>query len=64
MPLTGQDHMIATMGAAIGGKTTTHTLESNHSPFLSQPDAMSKILVGIGANPGQTRRAGAADSDA
>jgi len=48
IPLTGQDHMIATVDAAMGGKTTIHTLESSHSPFLSQPVALSKILIGIG----------------
>ena len=47
IPLTGQDHMIATVDRAIGGKTTTHTLESSHSPFLSQPSALSKILIDI-----------------
>jgi pimeloyl-ACP methyl ester carboxylesterase len=48
IPLPGQDHMIATVDAAIGGKTTTHTMESSHSPFLSQPLNLSKILMGIG----------------
>jgi len=48
IPVTGQDHMIATVDGAIGGKTTTHTLESSHSPFLSQPAALSKILIDIG----------------
>jgi pimeloyl-ACP methyl ester carboxylesterase len=47
IPLTGQDHMIATVDGAVGGKTITHTLESSHSPFLSQPAALSKILVDI-----------------
>ena len=47
IPLTGQDHMIEAVDAALGGKTTTHTLESSHSPFLSQPAALSKILVDI-----------------
>jgi pimeloyl-ACP methyl ester carboxylesterase len=47
IPLTGQDHMIATVDGAIGGKTTTHTLESSHSPFLSQPAKLSKILIDI-----------------
>jgi pimeloyl-ACP methyl ester carboxylesterase len=47
VPLAGQDHMIATVDRAIGGKTTIHTLESSHSPFLSQPHALSKILIGI-----------------
>jgi pimeloyl-ACP methyl ester carboxylesterase len=49
IPLTGQDYMIATVDSALGGKTTTHTLESSHSPFLSQPTALSKILVDIAA---------------
>ena len=48
IPLTGQNHMIATVDAAIGGKTTTHTLESSHSPFLSQPATLSRILIDIG----------------
>ncbi len=48
IPLTGQDHMIATVDGAVGGKTATHTVESSHSPFLSQPAALSKILIGIG----------------
>ena len=42
VPVTGQDHMIATVDGAIGGKTTTHTLDSSHSPFLSRPAALSK----------------------
>ena len=48
IPLTGQDHMIATIDAALGSKTTIHTLESSHSPFLSQPAALSNVLIGIG----------------
>jgi pimeloyl-ACP methyl ester carboxylesterase len=48
IPLTGQNHMIATVDAAIGSKTTTHTLESSHSPFLSQPANLAKILIDIG----------------
>ncbi|HEV7775245.1 MAG TPA: alpha/beta hydrolase [Luteibacter sp.] len=47
IPVTGQDHMIATVDAAIGSETTTHTLESSHSPFLSQPAALSRILIDI-----------------
>jgi pimeloyl-ACP methyl ester carboxylesterase len=49
VPLTGQDHMIATIDNAIGGKTITHTLESSHSPFLSQPANLSAILIDIAA---------------
>ncbi|MBB6485872.1 alpha/beta fold hydrolase [Rhizobium lusitanum] len=48
VPLSGQDHMIATVDSALGGKTTTHTLDSSHSPFLSQPANLSKILIDIG----------------
>ncbi len=51
IPLAGQDHMIATVDGAIGGKTSTHTLESSHSPFLSQPAALAKILLDIGLDP-------------
>jgi hypothetical protein len=47
VPLAGQDHMIAAVDGTIGGKTITHTLESSHSPFLSQPSALAKILVDI-----------------
>jgi pimeloyl-ACP methyl ester carboxylesterase len=47
VPLTGQDHMIATVDGAIGSETTTHTLQSSHSPFLSQPANLSKILIDI-----------------
>jgi hypothetical protein len=47
VPLAGQDHMIAAVDGTIGSTTITHTLESSHSPFLSQPAALSKILLGI-----------------
>jgi pimeloyl-ACP methyl ester carboxylesterase len=47
IPLAGQDHMIASVDGAIGGRTTIHTLESSHSPFLSQPAVLSKILIDI-----------------
>ena len=49
IPLSGQDHMIAAVDAAIGGKTILHTLNSSHSPFLSQPAALSKVLIDIHA---------------
>lgn len=49
VPLTGQDHMIAAVDRTIGGKTITHTMESSHSPFLSQPAALSGILLDIAA---------------
>jgi pimeloyl-ACP methyl ester carboxylesterase len=47
VPLSAQDHMIAEVDAGIGGKTVVHTLESSHSPFLSQPANLSRILMGI-----------------
>jgi pimeloyl-ACP methyl ester carboxylesterase len=48
VPLACQDHMIATVDAAIGGETIVHALASSHSPFLSQPSALAQILAGIG----------------
>ena len=51
VPLPGQDHMIAAVDGAIGSTTTIHTLDSSHSPFLSQPAALAKILIDIGARP-------------
>jgi pimeloyl-ACP methyl ester carboxylesterase len=47
IPVSGQDHMIASVDAALGSKTTTHTLDSSHSPFLSQPAGLSNILLDI-----------------
>ena len=40
--------MIATVDGAIGGKTMPRALDSSHSPFLSQPATLSKILINIG----------------
>jgi pimeloyl-ACP methyl ester carboxylesterase len=64
IPLAGQDHMIATVDGAMGGKTHIHTLESSHSPFLSQPAALSKILIEIYVQSLAEQRASAADPDA
>ena len=47
VPLAGQDYMIAAVDDMLGGATITHTLHSSHSPFLSQPEALSKILLDI-----------------
>jgi pimeloyl-ACP methyl ester carboxylesterase len=59
VPLSGQDHMIASVDASLGGKTITHTLVSSHSPFLSQPTALSAILleIGVQAQANQTANA-------
>lgn len=62
IPLTGQDHMIATVDGAMGGKTTTHTLESSHSPFLSQPATLAKMLIDIGVQSLAEQRAEALDT--
>jgi len=56
VPLAGQDHMIAAVDGTIGGTTITHTLESSHSPFLSQPAALSRILLDISAERGANQR--------
>lgn len=63
VPLTGQDHMIAAVDAQIGGTTITHTMESSHSPFLSQPAALSKILLDISAQSLADQREHGADLD-
>lgn len=47
VPLAGQDHMIAAVDETIGGTTIRHTMESSHSPFLSQPAALAAILLDI-----------------
>jgi pimeloyl-ACP methyl ester carboxylesterase len=59
IPWSGQNHMIETVDAAVGGKTTRHTLESSHSPFLSQPANLSKILIDIGLQSLAARHAAA-----
>lgn len=48
VPLSGQDHMIAAVDQSLGSKTRIHTLESSHSPFLSQPAVLAGLLVDIG----------------
>jgi pimeloyl-ACP methyl ester carboxylesterase len=60
IPLTGQDHMIASVDAALGSKTVTHTLPSSHSPFLSRPGALAQILVDIAVRSLAQQRVGAA----
>jgi len=59
VPLAGQDYMIAAVDGTIGGATIMHTLESSHSPFLSQPAALSKILLDLSA-PSLTDQRGSA----
>lgn len=40
--------MIAMVDSTIGSKTTIQTLANSHSPFLSQPAALSNFLIDIG----------------
>ncbi len=60
VPLTGQDHMIAAVDGTIGGTTITHTVDSSHSPFLSQPATLARILLDIAVgSPADQRGSGA-----
>jgi len=43
----GQDFMITAMDDAMGNATLVHRLSASHSPFLSQPERLAAILVGI-----------------
>jgi pimeloyl-ACP methyl ester carboxylesterase len=43
----GQDFMIAAVDGALGNKTSVHRLDASHSPFLSMPERVSEILLGI-----------------
>jgi pimeloyl-ACP methyl ester carboxylesterase len=63
VPLTGQDHMIAAVDGTIGNATITQTLESGHSPFLSQPAALSEILLDIAVQSLADSRGSAAGLD-
>lgn len=56
VPLAGQDHMIAAVDGTVGGRTIVHTLESSHSPFLSMPGALSRILLEIADGAAAERR--------
>lgn len=51
--------MTSTVDDAFGGRTTIHTMESSHSPFLSQPAALSMIHIDIGARSPAKLRADA-----
>jgi pimeloyl-ACP methyl ester carboxylesterase len=63
VPLTGQDHMIAAVDAQIGSTTITHTMATSHSPFLSQPAALAKILEAISAQSLADQRGRGADPE-
>lgn len=43
----GQDWMIAETDAAIGSRTTVHTMDTSHSPFYSDPVGLADVLAGI-----------------
>ena len=40
-----QDAMITQVDAQLGNKTHVHTLYASHSPFLSMPEALAKVLI-------------------
>lgn len=39
--------MIARVDEELGSKTQQHTLHASHSPFCSEPEALTDILVEI-----------------
>jgi len=45
--IAGQDHMVEVVDAALGSTTTTHTMETSHSPFYSDPKGLTDILTSI-----------------
>lgn len=47
IPLSGQDFMIDAVDTAMGSETQLATLDSSHSPFLSQPQALADVLLRI-----------------
>lgn len=47
LPIAGQDYMISNTDDILGGRTLVHTLETSHSPFYSQPQALADVLLEI-----------------
>ncbi len=47
VPLAAQDRMVGLVDAAMGNRTIIHTLETSHSPFLSQPLALAAVIVAL-----------------
>lgn len=45
--LAGQQEMIRLVDEALGTKTNVHRLETSHSPFHSQPDALADLIASI-----------------
>ena len=45
--LAGQDEMVRLVDEALETSTNIHTLDTSHSPFLSQPQALADLVVGI-----------------
>lgn len=43
----GQQEMVRLMDEALGSNTTVHHLNTSHSPFHSQPDALASLISGI-----------------
>lgn len=57
IPLEGQDHMIAALDSAIGGRTSEFSLSSGHSPFLSHARELVSLLHAISGLPADKARA-------
>lgn len=47
IPIYRQRFMVKAVDAALGSKTTVHTLRCSHSPFASIPDDLGEILLNI-----------------
>ena len=43
----GQALMVKMVDEAMGSDTTIHRLSASHSPFLSQPEQVAEILLGV-----------------
>jgi pimeloyl-ACP methyl ester carboxylesterase len=56
IPVAAQDRMIAETDAALGGATTVvHSMNTSHSPFLSQPKKLAELLAFIAEGLGGKR---------
>ncbi|WP_157954250.1 alpha/beta fold hydrolase [Saccharospirillum mangrovi] len=47
IPLAGQNFMVDAVDTALGGQTQVYSLNSSHSPFYSQPEALADMLTAI-----------------
>lgn len=45
--IAGQDEMVRLVDEALGSATNVHTLDTSHSPFLSQPEALADLITSV-----------------